>query len=143
MCRYDEEAARSLNFNPNLKFISVINPGIPFERLLFTQHAYQKVIEILKSEKFDIVHDRGYIFAGSGVQAASELGVKSILQVDDNWMRSELSATRLARLWPYHEKAIRSCRNQIELADGGFTVSSILKDQISKWNAKALSLIHI
>ena len=139
LCRYDQEAARSLNFNTNLKFISVINPGIPFERLLFTQHAYQKVIEILKSEKFDIVHDRGYIFAGSGVQAASELGVKSILQVDDNWMRSELSATRLARLWPYHEKAIRSCRNQIELADGGFTVSSILKDQISKWNAKAES----
>ena len=29
LCRYDEEAARSLNFNPNLKFISVINPGIP------------------------------------------------------------------------------------------------------------------
>jgi glycosyltransferase involved in cell wall biosynthesis len=52
-------------------------------------------------------------------------------------MRSELSATKIARLWPYHERAIRSCRNQIELADGGFTVSSILRDQISKWNPKA------
>ena len=47
-------------------------------------------------------------------------------------MRSELSATKIAKLWPYHEKAIRSCRKQIELADGGFTVSSILRDQISK-----------
>ena len=71
------------------------------------------------------------------MQAASEMGVKSVLQVDDNWMRSELSATRIARLWPYHEKAIRSCRRQIELADGGFTVSSILRDQISVWNKKA------
>ncbi len=139
LCRYDEESSKDYNFNPNLKFVSVINPSIPFERLLFTQHSYQKVVEILKSEKFDIVHDRGYIFAGSGVQAASESGVKSILQVDDNWMRSELSATRLARLWPYHEKAIRSCRKQIELTDGGFTVSSILRDQISKWNVKAES----
>ena len=54
-------------------------------------------------------------------------------------MRSELSATRIARLWPYHEKAIRSCHRQIELADGGFTVSSILREQISSWNKKAES----
>tara|TARA_B100001250_G_scaffold66636_1_gene53142 strand:+ start:2430 stop:3479 length:1050 start_codon:yes stop_codon:yes gene_type:complete len=139
LCRYDKESAKDYNFHHNLKFVSVINPGIPFERLLFTKHSYQKVLDILKFEKFDIVHDRGYIFAGSGVQAASESGVKSILQVDDNWMRSELSATRLARLWPYHEKAIRSCRKQIELANGGFTVSSILRDQISEWNSKAKS----
>jgi len=137
LCRYDEKASKEIEFHPNLNFVSIVNPGIPFERIIFTKHAYQKVVSILKSEKFDIVHDRGYIFAGSGVQAASEIGVKSILQVDDNWMRSELSATKIAKLWPYHEKAIRSCRKQIELADGGFTVSSILRDQISKWNPKA------
>ena len=116
-----------------------MNPGIPFERLIFTRHAYQRAIEILKLEKFDLVHDRGYIFAGSGVKAAAKIGVKSILQVDDNWLRSELSATSFTRLWPYHEKAIRSCREQIELADGGFTVSSILREQISEWNKKAES----
>ncbi len=137
LCRYNKEASSHIKFHSNLKFVSVINPGLPFERLIFTKHAYQKVISQLKSESFDIVHDRGYIFAGSGVQAASELGIKSILQVDDNWMRSELSATKIARLWPYHEKAIRSCQKQIELADGGFTVSSILREQISKWNIKA------
>jgi len=136
LCRYDKQASKS-TFHHNLKFVPIVNPGIPFERLIFTKHAYQKVLEKLKSDSFDIVHDRGYIFAGSGVQAASESGVKSILQVDDNWMRSELSATKMARLWPYHEKAIRSCRRQIELADGGFTVSSILRDQISLWNKKA------
>ena len=137
LCRYNADASKGTKFHPNLKFVSIVNPGIPFERIIFTRHAYQKVLEELKSESFDIVHDRGYIFAGSGVQAASEMGVKSVLQVDDNWMRSELSATRIARLWPYHEKAIRSCRRQIELADGGFTVSSILRDQISVWNKKA------
>jgi len=137
LCRYNKNSVDKSNFSSNLSFVSIVNPGIPFERIIFTKHAYQKVIEQLKASEFDIVHDRGYIFAGSGVQAASELGVKSILQVDDNWMRSELSATRAARLWPYHERAIRSCRNQIELADGGFTVSSILRDQISEWNPKA------
>ncbi len=139
LCRYDKSASKNIKFHHNLKFESVVNPGIPFERIIFTKHAYQKVLEKLKSEHFDIVHDRGYIFAGSGVQAASEIGVKSVLQVDDNWMRSELSATRIARLWPYHEKAIRSCHRQIELADGGFTVSSILREQISSWNKKAES----
>ena len=111
LCRYDEKSVDKSIFNSNLSFVSIVNPGIPFERIIFTKHAYQKVIEQLEANKFDIVHDRGYIFAGSGVQAASEVGVKSILQVDDNWMRSELSATKIARLWPYHERAIRSCRN--------------------------------
>ena len=137
ICRYDKNRVDKSNFSSNLNFVSIVNPGIPFERIIFTKHAYQKVIEQLEVNEFDIVHDRGYVFAGSGVQAASELGVKSILQVDDNWMKSELSATKVARLWPYNERAIRSCRNQIELADGGFTVSSILRDQISEWNPKA------
>jgi len=137
LCRYNPKTAKTENLNPNLKFLSIVNPGIPFERIIFTHHSYKKVLSELETRKYDIVHDRGYIFAGSGVRAASELGVKSILQVDDNWMRSELSATKVAKLWPYNERAIRSCRDQIEKADGGFTVSTILRDQISKWNPKA------
>ena len=137
LCRCDKEKIDISNFSPNLNFISIVDPGIPFERIIFTRHAYQKVKSKISEGDFDIVHDRGYIFAGSGVQAAFETGVKSILQVDDNWMRSELSATKVARLWPYNKSAIHSCRQQIELADGGFTVSSILRDQISKWNSKA------
>ena len=137
LCRYDKEASSNIKFHPNLKFVSVVNPGIPFERLIFTKHAYQKVISQLKSESFDIVHDRGYIFAGSGVQPASELGVKSILQIDDNWMRSELSATKIARLWPYNQGAEYSCRYQIERATGGFTVSTVLREQISTWSPEA------
>ena len=138
LCRCDKEKIDFSLFNSNLKFISIVNPGIPFERLIFTQHAYQKVKSEISRNDFDIVHDRGYIFAGSGVQAASEMGVKSILQVDDNWMRSELSATKVAKFWPYNKSAIHSCKQQIELANGGFTVSSILRDQISEWNPKAM-----
>ena len=137
ICRYDSNNADTSNLSPNLKFISIVDPGIPFERIIFTRTSYQKVLAELKTGEYDLVHDRGYIFAGSGVRAASEAGVKSVLQVDDNWMRSELSATRIARLWPYNEKAIRSCREQIEKADNGFTVSTVLREQISKWNPKA------
>ena len=137
LCRYNPKSANTQNLNPDLKFLSIVNPGIPFERMIFTHQSYRKVLSELGSKKYDIVHDRGYIFAGSGVKAASEMGVKSILQVDDNWMRSELSATKVAKLWPYNETAIRSCRDQIEKADGGFTVSKTLRNQISKWNPKA------
>ena len=52
-------------------------------------------------------------------------------------MRSELSATKVAIFWPYNKSAIHSCKRQIELANGGFKVSSILRDQISEWNPKA------
>ena len=137
ICRYDSNNADTSNLSPNLKFIPIVDPGIPFERIIFTRTSYLKVLTELKTGEYDLVHDRGYIFAGSGVRAASEAGVKSVLQVDDNWMRSELSATRIARLWPYNEKAIRSCREQIEKADSGFTVSTVLREQISKWNPKA------
>lgn len=137
LCRYDPNNADESALSPNLKFVSIVNPGIPFERIIFTRHSYQKVLAELETGKYDLVHDRGYVFAGSGVRASLKLGVKSVLQVDDNWMRSELSATRVAKLWPYSEKAIRSCREQIEKADNGFTVSAILREQISKWNSKA------
>jgi len=137
LCRCNLDTLSKTKFSSNLSFSSVINPQIPFERLIFTQYAYEKALDLLDKGDYDLVHDRGYVFAGAGVKAASRRGIPSILQVDDNWLRSELSATRLAGLWPYSEGAIRSCRNQIELSDDGFTVSSILRSQISKWNARA------
>ena len=137
LCRCNQDTLSISEFSPKLSFSSVINPQIPFERIFFTKHAYEKAVDLLKKEKYDLVHDRGYIFAGAGVKAASKMGIPSLLQVDDNWLRSELSATRLAGLWPYSKSAIRSCRSQIELSNGGFTVSSILRSQISQWNSKA------
>ena len=136
LCRYDSSKDRN-DFNSNLKFLSINDPKIPFERLIFTYNSYKSALKELKSNNYDLVHDRGYIFAGSGVRAASECGVKSILQVDDNWIRSERSATKFANYWLYNKKAIESCHNQIENANGGFTVSAVLREQITKWNSKA------
>lgn len=137
LCRCDPATLLNSSFDSNLKFSSVVNPKIPFERIIFTKYAHDKALKLLDEGDFDLVHDRGYIFAGAGVNAAYVRGLPSLLQVDDNWFRSELSATRLASLWPYSKSAIRSCKRQIELAGGGFTVSSILRSQISRWNSKA------
>tara|TARA_Y100001970_G_scaffold276429_1_gene379114 strand:+ start:1646 stop:2758 length:1113 start_codon:yes stop_codon:yes gene_type:complete len=136
LCRYDS-SKDGKDFNSNLKFLSINDPKIPFERLIFTYNSYKSALKELKSNNYDLVHDRGYIFAGSGVRAARECGVKSILQVDDNWIRSERSATKFANYWLYNKKAIESCHNQIENANGGFTVSAVLRAQITKWNLKA------
>ncbi len=136
LCRYDSTEVAE-GFNPNLNFLSINDPKIPFERLIFTYNSYKSALKELKSKNYDLVHDRGYIFAGSGVKAADECGVKSILQVDDNWIRSERSATKFAKYWLYNKKAIESCYNQIEKANGGFTVSAVLREQITKWNLKA------
>jgi len=136
LCRYDSNQLDK-EFDSNLKFLSINDPKIPFERLIFTYNSYKSAVKELKNNDYDLVHDRGYIFAGSGVRAANECGVKSILQVDDNWIRSERSATKFAKYWLYNKKAIESCYNQIEKANGGFTVSAILREQITKWNSKA------
>ena len=136
LCRYNS-ISTTTDFDSNLKFLSVSDPQIPFERLIFTYNSYKLAIKELKANDYDLVHDRGYIFAGSGVKAAKECGVKSILQVDDNWIRSERSATKFAKYWLYNKKAVESCYNQIDNADGGFTVSSVLREQITKWNFKA------
>ena len=136
LCRYDSQSVRD-TFHSNLKFLSISDPKIPFERLFFTYNSYKVALDELKKNNYDLVHDRGYIFAGSGIRAANEYGIKSILQVDDNWIRSEKSATKFAKYWLYNKKAIESCFNQIEKADGGFTVSEVLRSQIIKWNSKA------
>ena len=138
LCRYDPDKLKK-DFNNNLTFLSINDPKMPFERLFFTYNSYKSTLKELKTKNYDLVHDRGYIFAGSGVRAASESGVKSILQVDDNWIRSERSATKFAKYWLYNKKAMESCYNQIEKADGGFAVSAVLRDQITKWNSKAVS----
>ncbi len=136
LCRYNS-INKEANFDSNLNFLSVSDPKIPFERLIFTYNSYKLALKELKTNDYDLVHDRGYIFAGSGVRAANECGVKSILQVDDNWIRSERSATKFAKYWLYNRKAIDSCYNQIDKANGGFTVSAVLREQITKWNSKA------
>ena len=136
LCRYASNKVTD-EFHPNLTFLSINDPKIPFERLIFTYNSYKSTLRELKSRDYDLIHDRGYIFAGSGVRAANECGVKSVLQVDDNWIRSERSATKFAKYWLYNKKAIESCYNQIEKANGGFTVSAVLRDQITKWNSKA------
>ena len=136
LCRYNS-INKEANFDSNLNFLSVSDPKIPFERLIFTYNSYKLALNELKTNDYDLVHDRGYIFAGSGVRAANECGVKSILQVDDNWIRSERSATKFAKYWLYNKKAIASCYNQIDKANGGFTVSAVLREQITKWNSKA------
>jgi glycosyltransferase involved in cell wall biosynthesis len=117
--------------------------GLPGERLLFTRLAAERVRELLGAGGFDLVHDRGYLFAGAGVHEAAQAGVPSVLQIDDNWLRSETTASRLARTWPYLEAARRSCREQVSLATGGFAVSRTLRQQAAHWHPDATGFAAI
>ena len=111
--------------------------GLPGERLLFTRLAAVRVRELLATNSFNLVHDRGYLFAGAGVREAARAHVSSVLQIDDNWLRSETTASRLARSWPYLEAARRSCHEQVSLATGGFAVSRTLRQQAAHWHPDA------
>ena len=135
LCRYDSNQLNK-EFDSNLKFLSINDPKIPFERLIFTYNSYKSAVKELKNNDYDLVHDRGYIFAGSGVRAANECGVKSILQVDDNWIRSERSATKFAKYWLYNKKAIVCGSTQgigeasaIELAKLGANITLVARNK--------------
>ena len=61
LCRCDKEKIDFSTFSPNLNLVTIVNPGIPFERVIFTQHAYQKVKSEISRNDFDIVHDLSLI----------------------------------------------------------------------------------
>ena len=55
ICRYDSNNIDTSNFSPNLKFMPIVDLGIPFERIIFTSISYQKVLTELKTGEYDLV----------------------------------------------------------------------------------------
>jgi glycosyltransferase involved in cell wall biosynthesis len=96
------------------------------------------VRKLLREGGFDIVHDRGYLFGGSGIAVARRSGMPTVLQIDDDWIRTEALASRIAATRLYQQMALRWCQRILQRANHAFTVSESLKRiAVDRWGADA------
>lgn len=117
-----------------ISYHRVFSGDMPLKRLVFTGSAKGKVKSLLRGSGFDIVHDRGYLFGGSGISVARRAGIPTVLQIDDDWIRTEALASRIARTKLYREMALIWCSRTLERASVAFTVSeSLRREAIENW----------
>lgn len=140
ICRRDE--GRS-SHESGIFYHRVFSKELPLKRLMFTRSAKRKVKSLLRDWEFDVVHDRGYLFGGSGISVATEAGIPTVLQIDDDWIRTEALVSRIASSRLYRELALKWCSRTLKEADIAFTVSgSLRRVAIENWGADAKK-IHI
>lgn len=105
----------------------VFSGELPLKRLLFTRSARRVLRSLVRQAKYDLIHDRGYLFGGSGIAVARKAEIPTVLQIDDDWIRTEALASRIARTGFYRQMALKWCTRTLASADFAFTVSESLK----------------
>jgi len=120
-----------------VQFHRVFSGEFPFKRPFFTASCRRILARDDRQRSYDLIHDRGYLFGGSGGKVGQAAGVPVVLQIDDNWPLSEAMASRLARFDFYQAAALRSCQKQLDRANAGFAVSATLKAQARDWHPDA------
>lgn len=120
-----------------VRFHRVLSAEFPGKRPFFTESCRRQLDRDNADEPYDIIHDRGYLFGGSGGRVGRRAGVPVVLQIDDNWPLSEAMASRLARFDFYQSAGLSSCHRQLDNCDAGFAVSTTLRDQARDWHPQA------
>lgn len=117
-------------------FHRVFSGELPFKRLIFTRSAKRRVKTLIRDQEFDLIHDRGYLFGGSGISVAHRSGIPTVLQIDDDWIKTEALVSRIAASGIYQEMALRWCRRTLQKAALVFAVSESLRNTaIGNWGA--------
>lgn len=134
VCRRDDALPAQ---EEGIAYHRVFSRDIPFNRLFFTRSAKGKVRDMLRRHDIDIVHDRGYLFGGAGIAIARKTGKPTVLQIDDDWIRTEALTSRIAATRFYQQMALRWCKRNVREADFAFAVSeSLRRVAIERWGAK-------
>lgn len=117
-------------------FHGVFSGELPFKRLIFTHSARRRVKALIREQDIDLIHDRGYLFGGSGISVAHRMGIPTILQIDDDWIKTEALVSRIAASKMHQEMALRWCRRTLQKAALAFAVSESLRNvAIKSWGA--------
>jgi len=133
VCRRDKDRPSQ---ESGIFYHRVFSGELPFKRLIFTRSAKRKVKTLLGNQEFDLVHDRGYLFGGSGISVAHRKGIPTILQIDDDWIKTEALVSRIAGSRIYQEMASGWCHRTLEKASLAFAVSESLRNvAIENWGA--------
>ena len=116
----------------------VMSEDFPLKRIVFTLDAVRQLRKLVDREKFDIIHDRGYLFGAVGTKVALEKGVPSVLQIDDDWVETEAMASRITSTPLYKMSALAWCKSLMKKAKVMFAVSDTLRKLVAEsWEADA------
>lgn len=125
-------------------FHKIMSKEFPLKRPVFTLDTVRFLKNLLKSHKFDLIHDRGYLFGGAGTKIANKNDIPVILQIDDDWIETEALASRITSTNFYKSRALKWCKKLLTKVDYAFTVSETLRQRvISNWGGaeKKISVI--
>lgn len=116
----------------------VMSEDFPLKRIVFTLDAVRQLRKLVDRERFDIIHDRGYLFGAVGTKVALEKGVPSVLQIDDDWVETEAMASRITSTPFYKMSALAWCKSLMKKAKVMFAVSDTLRKLVAeRWEADA------
>jgi glycosyltransferase involved in cell wall biosynthesis len=110
----------------------IMSKEFPLKRPVFTLDTVRMLNKIVKSCKFDIIHDRGYLFGGAGTRVGNKNNIPVLLQIDDDWVETEALASRITSTNFYKNRALSWCKRLIGKVDHAFTVSETLRQSVIK-----------
>ncbi|MCK5562510.1 MAG: glycosyltransferase family 4 protein [Thermoplasmata archaeon] len=115
-------------------FHKIMSKEFPLKRPVFTLDTVRFLKNLLKRHKFDLIHDRGYLFGGAGTKVGNKNDIPVILQIDDDWIETEALASRITSTNFYKSRALNWCKKLMTKVDYAFTVSETLRQRvISTW----------
>ncbi len=114
----------------------VMSEDFPLKRIVFTLDAVRQMRRLADRERFDIIHDRGYLFGAVGTKVALEKGIPSVLQIDDDWVETEAMASKITSTPVYKMSALAWCKSLVKKAKVMFAVSDTLRKLVAdRWEA--------
>ncbi len=114
----------------------VMSEDFPLKRIVFTLDAVRQLRKLVDEERYDIIHDRGYLFGAVGTKVGLEKGIPSVLQIDDDWVETEAMASRITATPVYKISALAWCKSLMRKTMNMFTVSETLRQLVAdRWEA--------
>jgi glycosyltransferase involved in cell wall biosynthesis len=110
----------------------IMSKEFPLKRPVFTLDTARMLNKIIKTHKFDIIHDRGYLFGGAGTKVGNKHDIPVLLQIDDDWVETEALASRITSTNFYKNRALSWCKKLMGKVDHAFTVSDTLRQTVIK-----------
>ncbi|MCK4443568.1 MAG: glycosyltransferase family 4 protein [Thermoplasmata archaeon] len=114
----------------------VMSEDFPLKRIVFTLDAVRQLRKLADKERYDIIHDRGYLFGAVGTKVALEKSLPSVLQIDDDWVETEAMASRITATPVYKISALAWCKSLMRKTKNMFAVSETLRKLVAeRWEA--------
>lgn len=127
VCRRPKDPPK---IDDGIVYHKIMSKEFPLKRPVFTLDTARLLNKIAKIHKFDLIHDRGYLFGGAGTKIGNKHNIPVLLQIDDDWVETEALASRITSTNFYKNRALSWCKKLMGKVDHAFTVSDTLRQKV-------------